>query len=442
MASTNYLDLLRDLVRLDTTNPPGNEGAAAELLRSALDAAGTETYIHTGDSGRPSLIAQLPGPTDVPALVLVSHTDVVGVEEDCWSHDPFGGDVADGHLWGRGALDMKGIAVMHAAAVIAAASGDNAPSREVIFVSFADEEAGGRHGAELVLREVPERLGFRDGRPLPVALGEGAFGLTEVIDRPLMPIVVGEKAALWLKLTAVGEPGHGALPPQRQANVNLARAVAKISGYATPRVHPVMREQFATLARHSGKPRSLVFNALASAAGSQVGRAIQKPLRKQGVIASLLADTITPTRLEAGYKHNVVPGEAKASFDCRLLPDTDIDSLLKDLSHRCERYGVTVSEMARHSSGVSRRGAFFAEVERASAAMVEAPIVVPSLTAGMTDLRFFRQRGASAYGWVPLVLAPDLLATIHGHDERIPVEAFERGVQVMTEVVGAMAART
>ncbi len=437
----SYLDLLRDLVRLDTTNPPGNEGAAAELLRAALDAAGAETYIHAADSGRPSVIGRVPGPTDVPALVLVSHTDVVGVEDDCWSHDPFGGDVTDGYLWGRGTLDMKGVVVMHVAAVIAAAVGESAPRREVIFVSFADEEAGGRQGAELVLREVPERLGFGDGRPLPVALGEGAFGLTGVVDRPLMPIVVGEKSALWLELTAVGEPGHGALPPQRQASVNLARAVAKISGYATPRVHPVMRHQFAILAGHSSKPRSLVFNALASAAGSQVGRAIQKPLRKQGVIASLLADTITPTRLEAGYKHNVVPGEAKASFDCRLLPDTDVDLLLKDLAERCERYGVTVREMARHSSGVSSRTELFGEAERASAAMVEGPVVVPSLTAGMTDLRFFRQRGAAAYGWVPLVLDPDLLSTIHGHDERISVESFERGVQVMTEVVGAMSAR-
>lgn len=438
----NHLDLLRDLVRLDTTNPPGNEAAAAELLRDALGAAGAETYLHAADGERPSVIARVPGPTDVPALVLVSHTDVVGVEEDRWSHDPFGADVADGYMWGRGTLDMKSIAVMHAAALIATASGDTAPRREVIFASFADEEAGARHGAELVLREVPNRLGFGDGRPPPMALGEGAFGLRGVIDRPLMPIVVGEKSALWLELTAVGDPGHGALPPQRQANVNLARAVAKISGYATPRVHPVMRDQFATLARHSSSARSVVFKALASAAGSQVGRVIQKPLRNQGVIAALLSDTLTPTELQGGYKHNVVPGQAKALFDCRLLPDTDIDRLLKDLAERCTRYGVSVAEMARHSSGVSSRGDLFGEVERASAAMPEAPVVVPSLTAGMTDLRFFRQRGAAAYGWVPLVLDRDLLSTIHGHDERVPVEAFERGVQVMTDVVTAMAGRS
>lgn len=438
--SLDHLELLRDLVRVDTTNPPGNEGAAVELLRTALDAAGAETFVHAGGEGdRPSLIARIPGPTDVPALVLVSHTDVVGVEEDRWTRDPFGAEVADGYVWGRGTLDMKAIAVMHAAALAAVTSAGQAPRREVIFVSFADEEAGGRHGADPVLRELPERLGFDDDRPPPVALGEGAFGLEGVIGRPLMPVVVGEKSALWLELTAAGDPGHGALPPQRQANVNLARAVTKISGYATPRVHPVMREQFATLARHSSKPRSAVFKALASGAGSQVGRVLQKPLRKQGVIASLLADTLTPTQLNAGYKHNVVPGEAKASFDCRLLPDTDIDGLLKELADRCARYDVTVTEKARHSSGVSPRSALFGEVERASAKMQEGPVVVPSLTSGMTDLRFFRQRGAAAYGWVPLVLHKDLLSTIHGHDERIPLEGFRQGVQVMTGVVAAMA---
>lgn len=428
------VDLLRELVRLDTTNPPGNEAPAAELLRDSLDRAGAETDIQlTGD--RPTLIARVPGPTDLPALVLVSHTDVVGVEEDSWTRDPFGGEVADGSLWGRGTLDMKGIAVMHAAALRAVATSDMAPRREVILVSFADEEAGGKQGAEAVVRDVPERLGFGDGRPPPVALGEGAFGLADVIDRPLMPIVVGEKSALWLELSATGEPGHGALPPSRQATLNLARAIVRISGYRPPRVHPVMRRQFATLAEHTDPPRSAIFKALASAAGSQVGRVLQKPLRKKGAVAALLSDTITPTQVDAGYKQNVVPGEATASFDCRLLPDTDIDELVRSLGRSCSRYDVRVREVARHSGPVSQGGDLFDDIARASSAMHERPVVVPSLTSGMTDLRFFRARGATAYGWVPLVLDSTLLSTIHGHDERVPVDAFERAVEVFGRVV-------
>ncbi len=429
------LELLQQLLRIDTTNPPGSEAPAAELLRGFLDAAGADTFIHTSDAGRPSLVARVSGPPDVPALVLVSHTDVVAVERGSWTHDPFGGEIADGYLWGRGALDMKGIAVMHAAALAAVASGDGIPTREVIMLSFADEEAGGFEGARSVLRDIPERAGFGDGRPAPEALGEGAFGLSGILDRPLMPVVVAEKSVLWVDLAATGDPGHGALPPERQAIANLARAVTKVSGYAPPRVHPVMKQQFEVLAENSTGAQSAAFRALASGAGSQVGRALKKPLRRRGTIAALLSDTITPTQIEGGYKHNVVPGEATASLDCRLLPDTDVGALLAKMSRDCRKLGVSVTEVARHGGPVSPHGPLFDAIARASRSMEEAPIVVPSLTAGMTDLRYLRARGATAYGWVPLVLDPEDLATIHGHNERIEVRAFERAVDVMTQVV-------
>lgn len=436
------VELLQQLLRIDTTNPPGSEGPAAELLRSYLDAAGADTLIHTTDAGRPSLIARVPGPPDAPALVLVSHTDVVAVERDAWTRDPFGGELADGSVWGRGALDMKSIAVMHAVALAAVASAERVPEREVILASFADEEAGGREGAEAVLREIPERLGFADGRPAPEALGEGAFGLSGILDRPLMPVVVAEKSVLWLDLIATGEPGHGALPPEHQAIANLARAVTKVSGYRPPRVHPVMQQQFEILAENSTGAQAATFRALASAAGSQVGRLLKTPLRKRGTIAALLSDTITPTQIEGGYKHNVVPGEARASLDCRLLPDTSPGKLVAKLAKDCRKLGVSVKEVSRHGGPVSARTPLFDAIARASRAMEERPIVVPSLTSGMTDLRYLRSRGATAYGWVPLILDQEDLGMIHGHDERIEVAAFEEAVRVMTAVVSEVSLST
>ncbi|MDP9067727.1 MAG: M20/M25/M40 family metallo-hydrolase [Actinomycetota bacterium] len=427
------VELLQALVRVDTTNPPGNEEPAAELLRSYLDAAGAETSIHRGPEGRANLIARLDGPTSVPALVLVSHTDVVGVEPDSWSRSPFGGDLHDGSIWGRGTLDMKGIAVMHAAALAAAAT--VGVKREVILVSFADEEAGGRQGAAWMTKERPELIGFGNARPCPEALGEGGFGLSGVLERPLMPIVVGEKSALWLELKAVGDPGHGALPPARQANVNLARALTKISGFRAPRVHDVMREQFHLLAQQASGARAATFKALASGGGSHVARAIKRPLCARGAIATLLSDTLTPTQIWSGYKHNVVPGEANASLDCRLLPDTDVDALVGDVRATCRNYNVSVTEVARHGGPVSARTALFETIAETSASLLESPLVVPSLTSGMTDLRYLRSLGATAYGWVPLVLDDDLLKTIHGHDERVGVAAFERAVEAMTQVV-------
>ncbi|MFN2388251.1 MAG: M20/M25/M40 family metallo-hydrolase [Actinomycetota bacterium] len=426
--------LLQELLRVDSTNPPGNEGPAAELLEAHLSAAGLETRLLADPAGRVSLVARVPGPADRPALVLLSHTDVVPVEEDLWGRAPFGGEIADGAIWGRGALDMKGIAVMHAAAAAAAARSGNG-AREVIVAAVADEEAGGVHGARWLLDEHPGMVGLAEGRPPPDVVGEGGFGLSGILDRPVMPMVLGEKSSVWIEVTASGEPGHGSLPPARQAAVNLARLIGRVAGHGTPRVHPVMRRQFAALARAASGPRAGVFRALASGRGSAAARLLQKPLRRAGAIAHLLADTVTPTALAAGQKSNVVPGTATAMFDCRLLPDTNADDFVRDLRTTAARYGADVVVTGSSSSRVSEPGSLYEHMEAIASRLPGAPISVPSLSPGMTDVRYFRARGATGYGWVPLVLDAELLGTIHGHDERIPLQGFEHAVAAMTELV-------
>ena len=207
--------LLSDLIRVDTSNPPGNEEPAAEVLRAHLDAAGLPTEMLVSPQGRSarrvSLIARVPRPPDRPALLLVSHTDVVGVERGRWAGDPFSGATAGGAIWGRGALDMKGVAVMHAEAAIALSRCPTAPSREVIVAAVADEEALGGEGMQWLLRDAPGRLGF-GSRPAPEALGEGGYGLSGVFARPVMPIVVGEKTAVTAEAVARGAAGHASLP--------------------------------------------------------------------------------------------------------------------------------------------------------------------------------------------------------------------------------------
>src|ERR687892_1755323 len=154
------LELLQQLVRIDTTNPPGNETEAAELLEADLRGAGLEVELFSDPEGRTGVVGRVPGPPDVPALVLLSHLDVVGIEPQSWTHDPFGAEVADGFVWGRGTLDMKGITAMHAAAAKALAEADADPAREVIVVAVADEEAGGVHGAGWLIEEHPRAVGF------------------------------------------------------------------------------------------------------------------------------------------------------------------------------------------------------------------------------------------------------------------------------------------
>lgn len=433
--------LLAELIRVPSVNPTGDgEGTVAELLAAPLDRAGLQTEVVVSPGGRPSLVARLPGPTDVAPLVLLSHTDVVPVEESAWRHDPFGGEVVDGELWGRGALDMKGVAVLHVAAAAALATSGATPTREVVVVAVADEEAGGAEGAEWLVRDRPELVGFHDGAPPPEVLGEGGYGLAGVLDQPIMPVVIGEKAPLGVRATATGSPGHGSLPPEPQAIRALTRFVDAVAGPRTPRVHPVMREQFALLADADDGVRGRLFAALAGPAGPAVVRLVAGQVRRQGgAIGHLLSDTITPTMLDAGYKFNVVPGRASATFDCRLLPDTDPDEVLAWLRGHAARHGVEVEQLHRWQSPTSDRTALVDHAMAASARLPDAPVVVPSLTPGTTDLRFFRSRGATGVGWVPMVLTPELLAGFHGHDERVPLEQLAAARGAMVDLVARAA---
>jgi acetylornithine deacetylase/succinyl-diaminopimelate desuccinylase-like protein len=196
-----------------------------------------------------------------------------------------------------------------------------------------------------------------------------------------------------------------------------------------------MREQFATLASATSGIQGAAFRALASRAGGTLVRAIAPQLRRRGPIGALLSDTVSLTILDAGYKHNVIPGEATAALDCRLLPDTDPDDFLARLRRKAVRYGVELSPRPSMRSPVSDRGPLWSRLVEASRALDRDCVVVPTISPAMTDERFFRQRGATGYGWVPLIASLDLLTTIHGHDERVPVEAFERAVELTAEVV-------
>ena len=428
--------LLQDLLRTRTVNPPGEEAVAAGLLEGYLSAAGLKTEILGSPGGRSSLIARVEGPHDRPALVLLSHSDVVPVEEEHWSRDPFGGEVAEGFIWGRGALDMKSIAVMHAVAVAELVGSGRTPTREVIVVMAADEEAGGGEGSRWFVEEHPERVGFGEGRPPPEVVAEGAYGLAGLLDKPVMPIALGEKTAVWFDLVAKGDPGHGALPPEQQAPLNLATLIKDVAGFGTPRVHHVMREQFSTLKVAASGRTAAVFRALSSPVGGAVARAVAPQLRKAGAVGLLLSDSVTPTQIAAGYKSNVVPAEARASFDCRLLPDTDVDEFIASVDKKARRRGGEVANVEQKGRGpVSVKGPLFETIVQVSRELVPNVVTAVSLSPGITDARFFRAHGATAYGWCPLMLTPDLLATIHGHDERIAIDGFEKAVSATADVV-------
>ena len=430
------VELLQELLRVRSVNPPGDEGPAAEILETYLSTAGLKTEILKSPEGRSNLVARLDGPSHRPALVLLSHLDVVPVEEDHWTRDPFGGELSGGSIWGRGALDMKSIAVMHAVAAAELARAGRDLSRELIVAAVADEEAGGDQGARWLNAEHAQRIGFGDDRRPPEVLGEGAYGVSGLLDHPVIPIALGEKTAVWFDVVATGEPGHGALPPQEQAPINLASLIKEIGGFGTPRIHPVMREQFATLSSVASGRATAIFSALASPAGGVLARAVAPQLRKASVLGLLLSDSSTPTMVTAGYKSNVVPAEARASFDCRLLPDTDIDGFVSSAHKKARRRGGRIDNVEQKDHGpVSEKGPLYEALERVSRELRSEAVPTVTLSPGITDLRYFRARGATGYGWCPLVLTPELIATIHGHDERVGIEDLERAVVATRDVV-------
>lgn len=430
------LELLRDLVRMRTVNPPGDEGRVASALQAYLSHAGLEASILVSPRGRPSLVARLEGPRDRPALVLLSHSDVVPVEEGKWRRDPFAAEVVDGFLWGRGTLDMKGIAVMHAVAAAELARSGRPRSREVIVVVAADEEAAGGEGARWLVDEHASEVGFGEGRPPPEVLSEGSFGLAGMLPHPVVPVAVGEKTAVWFDVVCKGEAGHGGLPPRRQAPRLLAGAVTDIGGFRRAQVHPVMRQQFAALAPEASGPGAVVLRALASPVGGALSGVLAAQMRKSSALGLLLSDSVTPTAVSAGYKANVVPAEARASFDCRLLPDTDVEEFVAWADRKARRHSGEVTNVVHAGHGpVTAGGALLEVLLQASRELAPGAIASPSLSPGITDLRFFRARGASGYGWCPLILTPDQLAGVHGHDERVAVADFERAVEAMTTVV-------
>lgn len=435
------VELLRELVRMRSINPPGDEEPVAARLGAYLSDAGLETQVLTSPGGRANLVARLPGPRDRPALVLLSHSDVVPVEEKFWHGKPFAADIVDGVLWGRGTLDMKGIAVMHAVAAAELARLETPPRREVIVVVAADEEAGGDQGASWLLEAHADKVGFAAGQPPPEVISEGGYGLTGTLERPVIPIALGEKTALWFDVVVEGAAGHGAMPPLRQPAVELAAIVSDIAGFGTPRVHPVLREQFARLVPAASRAPATLMRALASPAGAVVARLTAAQVRKASAFGLLLSDSMALTIVAAGYKSNVVPGEARASFDCRLLPDTDPEVFLASMEKRARRRGGRIDNVIRKGHGpVSDKGPLYSILEEVSAQLAPGAVPTPSLTPGITDLRFFRARGATGYGWCPLVLTPELLAGLHGHDERVPVGDFQNAVRVMTDVVRRAAA--
>lgn len=419
-------DLLRELIRLDTVNPPGNETRAAELLRAYLDESGVECELYARVPERANLVARIRGKGTGPRLLLLSHTDTVLADAAEWSVDPWSGDLRDGYVWGRGALDMKGQVVASAVAIASLAREGFEPGGDLIFAATADEEVGDDFGLSWLCVEHTEAVRAE------YALNEGAGDRIELAGRTLYLCSIAEKMSSPFVLRVHGRSGHASMPAiADSALVKAARLIERLAGAELePRLLPEIEELLAVAAGEV-PPAS---EALALA------RAVH-PLAAE-LLEPLLSLTLAPTMIRASSKRNVIPALCEVTVDCRLLPgqtqaeaEEAIRSLLGEEDYELvwvEGKGGTRSPLATPLWDAIE--SFVGTIEPGARA---APIIV----AGFTDSHYLRDAfGTVAYGFFPLrVMRPELAARlIHSADERIAIDDLELGVRFLRHAARAI----
>jgi acetylornithine deacetylase/succinyl-diaminopimelate desuccinylase-like protein len=425
-------ELLQHLIRFDTTNPPGNEGACIRYVNQLLTAAGFETTILARDPNRPNLITRLPGQGKAPPLLLYGHVDVVTTEKQDWLQPPFEGKLLDGYIWGRGALDMKGGIVMMLAALLRAREEGLPPPGDVILALVSDEEAGGFFGARYLVEE--HSYLFQGVR---YAIGEfGGFSFT-VAGRRFYPIMVAEKQVCRLRATVRGAGGHGSLRWRCGAMARLGRMLQRLDEKPLP-LHqtPVTRLMVQEICRHLPFPQSLLLRQLLNPA---LTGATLTLLGKRGrPFESLFRHTVNATIVRGGEKVNVIPSEIVVEMDGRLLPGFTPEDLIREVG---DIIGPEVElEVDRFDPGPASPdlglfGVLRDILKEAEPTGTPAPMLLPAATDG----RLFARLGIQTYGFLPMPLPEDFnfSETIHSANERIPVAALEFGTEAIYRLLGS-----
>ncbi|MGD9958816.1 M20/M25/M40 family metallo-hydrolase [Nocardioides sp.] len=423
--AAEVVDLCRELIRIDTSNYGGEDGPgerkAAEYVAGLLDEVGITPTIYESESGRASVVARWGDGPD--PLLLHGHLDVVPAAAEDWQVDPFSGEIQDGYVWGRGAVDMKDFDAMLLSCVRARARAGATPDRAMVLCFTADEEAGGHKGAEHLITEHRDELA-----DCTEAVGEvGGFSV-DIRGQRVYLIQAAEKGMAWMKLTARGRAGHGSMLNTDNAITDLAAAVARIGAYEWPvRLTPTMRTLLAAVGELAGTQAT---PENAEALIEEFGGAAR-------MLGAVIRNTTNPTMLKAGYKVNVIPTEATAHVDGRFLPGFE-DEFFTTLAELCgER--VSIDYVSKQDPWETPYDGRLVDLMTRSI-LAEDPdaIVAPYLMSGGTDAKHFRKLGLRSYGFAPLRLPADLdfTALFHGVDERVPVDALEFGARVFDRFLG------
>lgn len=425
---------LQDLLRLDTTSPPGNEIVAANYIAGILKGEGIESTILESAPGRASIVARLvsPNPAGKPVL-LMGHTDVVGVEPDKWERGPFSGDLVDGFLWGRGALDMKSQVAAELAVFVAIKRSGIALHRDLIFVAFADEEAGGKYGADWMWKNhrelIDAEFGINEGGGVPVETGGKLFYTCQA----------GEKGGSRLRMIARGTPGHASVPLQDTAMRHLGEALIKLHAWEPETVLTApSRAMLRVLADGLGDETAKTVSEILDAAPAPWSLFEKLPLNESELreLYAATRNTVVPTMINGGVRINVIPSEVEVSIDGRILPGQDPEVFRATVQ---DVVGPNVEiELTSRDSGVESDPAspFFDAIASTMADLQPGSLLMPYMLTGGTDASLLP--GIKIYGFFP-VLPSERIETyvplVHGHNERIHVDDLAFGTQFIHDLI-------
>lgn len=420
------LDLFQRYLQIDTSNPPGNEKPAARFLGALLEAEGIPTeYVETRPN-REALFATLTGDGSKRAMMLCNHTDVVPVEEAYWTKPAFAGQIEDGKVYGRGAVDMKGCGVMQLITMLLLRRHNVPLKRDLVFAAVPDEEAGSVWGMQWIAEHRPDLV------DVEFELSEGGSGTSQFAgeETRLFSIATNEKDICWLKLTAVGTPGHGSRPHRDNSAVTLIKALDRLADWERPVTFTPETRQWV---------ERLQAAALLPPGASDAE--LEAIISEHANMLAMFTNTLNITMVNSGIKANVIPAKSEAVIDCRLLPGQSREDWIDRVRAVVDDERITVEPSGwdqRPPVAVDWDTELYRTIETVVTEAVEDAIVVPSTCIGGTDNRFLRQQGIPAYGFIPCLLSQAEAAGFHGNDEHLTIENLNMGCELMFEIVYRM----
>ncbi len=432
--------VLQRLIQFDTTNPPGNELPLAQWIHETFAAEGIESQVLVSTPNRGIVIARIRGAGSARPVMLLAHMDVVGVERDKWSHDPFGGVVEDGYLYGRGAIDDKGMLAANMMAMLVIQRGVVAKrlklERDILFLATSDEEAGGAAGLPWLVKN------HRDLLDTEYAINEGGRARLLPGGKRYFAIQIAEKVSHTVTITARGPAGHAAIPREGNAIFALASALAKLAHYSEPiSVTEATRRFFGELAAIWADDReSAAMRAIASASDQQI-KGPGALLSTNPVFNAVLRNTISPTFLGGGVRSNVIPAEVSVGLNVRTLPGHSIDDIVSRLKRvvAADNVEITASTGGVDGPASDPDSPMFAALARTARELDPEMAVVPYLGTGATESALLRSLGINAYGILPFPMVPADEERMHGHDERVPIASLHFGTRLISESVRRIA---